>query len=73
MNTYFEAMAWAPNLDRLQDGTIRIRGRHNLAIDEFCWGALWMDVDNDRPDLFVPSTIFVPMESSSPRENEASF
>ena len=27
---------------------------HNLALDQFCWGAAWMDVDNDTDlDLFV--------------------
>ena len=27
---------------------------HNIALDEFCWGAAWMDVDNDTDlRLFV--------------------
>ena len=33
---------------------------HGLAMDRFCWGALWMDVDNDMDlDLFVAEHEFL--------------
>ena len=34
--------------------------RHGLNFDRFCWGALWMDVDNDTDlDLFVAEHDFL--------------
>lgn len=61
-NTYFGGDGLgAKLLTRLEDGTyVESAADHNLAIDEFCWGAAWMDVDNDSDlDLFVTEHDFL--------------
>ena len=48
-------------LVRMQDSTfLEASQAHGVNFDRFCWGALWMDVDNDTDlDLFVTEHDFL--------------
>lgn len=48
-------------LQGLPDGTYEeVSAEHGLAMDRYCWGAVWMDVDNDMDlDLFVAEHEFL--------------
>lgn len=55
-NTYFGGDGLGSKLLVQQDNGLfsEESAVHNIALDEFCWGAAWMDVDNDADlDLFV--------------------
>jgi len=42
------------------EGYVEVAAQHGLAMDRYCWGALWMDVDNDMDlDLFVAEHEFL--------------